>query len=109
MNNKSHQPDFSMIPQKHLCQSCHCIIEENENLINEINDLNNQISVLNNEIFSQKQQINQFNIDTKELEFLKLNLEHGHKCRKSFFNTSGFNVGTEGYKSCVLNGGRIGG
>ncbi len=84
-------------------------MEENENLISEINDLNNQISVLNNEIFSQKQKINQFNIDTQELEFLKLNLEHGHKCRKSFFNTSGFNVGTEGYKSCVLNGGRIGG
>ncbi len=84
-------------------------IEENENLTNEINDLNNQISVLNNEIFLQKQQINQFNIDTQELEFLKLNLEHGHKCRKSFFNADGFNVGTEEYKSCVLNGGRTGG
>ena len=84
-------------------------MEENENLTNKINDLNNQISVLNNEIFSQKQQINQFNIDTQELEFLKLNLEHGHKCRKSFFNTDGFNVGTEEYKSCVLNGGRTGG
>ena len=84
-------------------------IEENENLIGKINDLNNQISVLNNEIFSQNQKINQFNIDTQELEFLKLNLEYGHKCRKSFFNTDGFNVGTEEYKSCVLNGGRIGG
>ena len=59
--------------------------------------------------FSQKEKINQFNIDTQELEFLKLNLEHGHKCRKSFFNTDGFNVGTEEYKSCVLNGGRTGG
>ena len=84
-------------------------IEENENLINEINDLNNQISVLNNEIFSQKQKINQFNIDTQELEFLKLNLDHGHKCRKSFLNTGGFNVGTEEYRSCVLNRGRTGG
>ncbi len=84
-------------------------MEENENLTNKINDLNNQISILNNEIFSQKQQINQFNIDTQELEFLKLNLEHGHKCRKSFFNSDGFNVGTEEYKSCVLNGGRTGG
>ncbi len=84
-------------------------IEENENLIIEINDLNNQISVLKNEIFSQKQKINQFNIDTQELEFLKLNLDHGHKCRKSFLNTDGFNVGTEEYRSCVLNGGRTGG
>ena len=78
-------------------------------VVSEINDLNNQISVLNNEIFLQKQKINQFNIDTQELEFLKLNLEHGHKCRKSFFNADGFNVGTEEYKSCVLNGGRTGG
>ena len=84
-------------------------IEENENLINKINDLNNQISILNNEIFSQKEKINQFNIDTQELEFLKLNLDYGHKCRKSFLNTGGFNVGTEEYRSCVLNGGRTGG
>jgi len=84
-------------------------IEENENLISEINELNSKISVLNNEIISQKQKINQFNIDSQELEFLKLNLEHGHKCRKSFFNSDGFNIGTEEYKSCVLNGGRIGG
>ena len=84
-------------------------IEENENLISKINDLNNQISALKNEIFSQNQKINQFNIDSQELEFLKLNLQYGHKCRKSFLNTDGFNVGTEEYKSCVLNGGRTGG
>ena len=84
-------------------------IEENENLKNKINDLNNKISVLDNEIFSQKQKINQFNMDTQEFEFLKLNLEHGHKCRKSFFNSDGFNVGTEEYRTCVLNRGRTGG
>ena len=84
-------------------------IEENENLITEINKLNSKISLLNNEIFSQKQKINQFNIDSQELEFLKLNLEHGHKCRKSFLNTDGFNVGTEEYRDCVLNGGKKGG
>ena len=85
------------------------LIKENENLITEINKLNSKISLLNNEIFSKKQTINQFNIDSQELEFLKLNLEHGHKCRKSFLNTDGFNVGTEEYKNCVLNGGRKGG
>ena len=78
-------------------------------MVLQINDLNNQISVLKDEIFSQKQKINQFNIDTQELEFLKMNLDHGHKCRKSFLNTDGFNVGTEEYRSCVLNGGRTGG
>ena len=83
--------------------------EENEKLLSQINQKDNDILGLKNEIFSQKQQINQFNIDSQELEFLKLNLEHGHKCRKSFFNADGFNVGTEEYQSCVLNGGRTGG
>ena len=78
-------------------------IEENENLITEINKLNSKISLLNNEIFSQKQKINQFNLDTQELEFLRFNLEYGHKCRKSFLNTDGFNVGTEEYRNCVMN------
>ena len=81
-------------------------IEENENLITEINRLNGKISLLNNEIFLQKQKINQFNLDTQELEFLRFNLEYGHKCRKSFLNTDGFNIGTEQYKDCVMNIGR---
>ena len=81
-------------------------IDENENLITEINKLNSKISLLNNEIFSQKQKINQFNLDTQELEFLRFNLEYGHRCRKSFFNTDGFNVGTEEYRNCVMNIGR---
>ena len=60
-----------------------------------------------NEILNQKQIINQFNIDKKELEFLRLNLDYSHKCRKSFFNNKGFIVGTPEYKKCVLNKGRI--
>ena len=81
-------------------------IEENENLKNEINDLNNKIINLNSKISSQEQEIIQFDIDKKEMEFLKLNLDHGHKCRKSFFNNKGFVVGSEEYRSCVLNKGR---
>ena len=81
-------------------------IEENENLKNEVNDLSNKVLSLKNEISSQKQTINQFDIDKKEMEFLKLNLDHGHKCRKSFFNSKGFVVGSDEYKSCVLNKGR---
>ena len=81
--------------------------EENEILKNENNNLSNKILNLNNEISSQKKTINQFNIDKKELKFLRLNLKHGHKCRKSFFNNKGFLVGSEKYKNCVLNQGRI--
>ena len=81
-------------------------IEENENLKNEVNDLSNKVLNLKDEISSQKQTINQFDIDKKEMEFLKLNLDHGHKCRKSFFNSKGFVVGSEEYRICVFNKGR---
>ena len=81
-------------------------IEENENLKNEVNDLSNKVLSLKDEISSQKQTINQFDIDKKEMEFLKLNLDHGYKCRKSFFNSKGFVVGSEEYRICVFNRGR---
>jgi len=80
--------------------------QENEILINNVNELNNQISNFKNKISSQENTINKFDIDKKELEFLRLNLEHGHKCRKSFFNNKGFIVGSNEYKNCVLNNGR---
>ena len=80
--------------------------QENEILINNVNELNNQISNFKNKISSQENTINKFDTDKKELEFLRLNLEHGHKCRKSFFNNKGFIVGSNEYKNCVLNKGR---
>ena len=80
--------------------------EESENLKNNINFLNTKISNLENKITSQTKEIEQFNLDTKELEFLKMNLNYGHKCRKSFFNAKGFSVGSQEYKNCVMSKGR---
>jgi len=77
--------------------------QENENLKSEINDLNNELSKVEGQVVSQKNIINQFNIDKQELKFLRLNLIHGHKCRKTFLNTKGYIVGTSDYKNCVLN------
>ena len=79
---------------------------ENDYLKIKINELNNQILNFKNEIFSQKEQISQFNLDKEETEFLKMNLYYGHKCRRSFFNSKGFTVGSEDYKKCVMNKGR---
>ena len=81
--------------------------EENENLKVKINDLNNDLINSQNIILNQNQTIKQFDIDKKELKFLKLNLDYSHKCRKSFFNNNGFVVGTPGYKKCVLNKGKL--
>ena len=80
--------------------------EANEILKSDINNLNKEIGNLEKQIFSQKKEIEQFNLDTKEVEFLKMNLYYGHKCRRSFFNTKGFSVGSDEYKQCVLNKGR---
>ena len=79
---------------------------ENDYLKIKINDLNNQISNFKNEISSQKEKMAQFDLDKKETEFLKMNLYYGHKCRRSFFNTKGFTVGSDEYRNCVLNKGR---
>ena len=81
-------------------------MDENSSLKTNINNLDTQISNLKKEITSQKEKIDKFNLDTEELEFLRLNLEYGHKCRKSFFNNKGFSVGTADYKNCILNKGR---
>ena len=55
---------------------------------------------------AEEQPVDIWNIDKKELEFLRFNLEYGHKCRKSFFNSNGFKIGSSKYKNCVLNKGR---
>ena len=80
--------------------------EENEMLKSNNNFLNIKISNLENKIFSQKKEIEKFNLDAKEMEFLNMNLYYGHKCRRSFFNTKGFSVGTPEYKKCVMKKGR---
>tara|TARA_B100000683_G_scaffold46832_1_gene43508 strand:- start:2381 stop:3613 length:1233 start_codon:yes stop_codon:yes gene_type:complete len=80
---------------------------ENENLKAQINQLNNEIVEFRKEVLSQKKEINQFSIDREELDFLRLNLRYGHKCRKSFFNSNGFIVGTAEYKDCVLKRGVV--
>ncbi len=90
-------------------QSNQKFLEENDNLKNQINDLNNKILNLNNEILKRNRTISQFDLDKKELDFLRLNLEYGHKCRKSFLNNKGFIVGSDEYRACVLDKGRIDG
>ena len=81
-------------------------LQENEKLKVQINFLNNDISNLKSEIFEQKNTINQFNIDNDEMKFLKLNLEFGHKCRRTILNVKGYKINTKEYKNCVLSKGR---
>jgi rod shape-determining protein MreC len=80
--------------------------QENETLKTDQNKLAAKIIDLENKVNSQKKEIEQNNQDAEELEFLKLNLYYAHKCRRSFFNSKGFTVGSDEYRKCVMNKGR---
>ena len=80
---------------------------ENENLKDQVSK--NQIDLINKKkiIETQNDRIKSHNIDNNELEFLRLNLKYGPKCRKKAFLKKGFKVGTPEYKDCVLKKGRL--
>ncbi len=80
---------------------------ENENLKEQLS--NNQIEIINRQQIIEKQNkiIKSNNIDKDELNFLRLNLEYGERCRKKTFSKKGFKVGTPEYKNCVLKKGRL--
>ena len=83
------------------------LLNENKKLESKINNLNSQLVNLQNKITSQNKVINQNKVDTKELEFLKLNLIYSKKCKKNFTNPKGFKFGTKEYRDCVINKGKI--
>ena len=80
---------------------------ENESLKEQLS--NNQIEIINRQQIIEKQNkiIKSHNIDKDELNFLRLNLEYGERCRKKTFSKKGFKVGTPEYKNCVLKKGRL--
>ena len=80
---------------------------ENENLKSQLS--NNQLEKINKQkiIEEQNKIIKSHNIDKDELNFLRLNLEYGEKCRKKTFLKKGFKVGTPEYKNCVLKKGML--
>jgi len=81
--------------------------EKNDELVTKINDLNKEIIFLKDRIYKKEQIINQNEIDKKELEFLRLNLIYSKKCTKSFSNSRGYKFGTEKYRECVMNKGKL--
>jgi rod shape-determining protein MreC len=86
------------------------IADEIRSKIQKENDfLRNERVRLKNEILAVKK-INQQNkiqkkSEYEEIEFLKMNLLYGHKCRKSGFNNL-YKINTFKYRECVLNKGQ---
>jgi len=59
---------------------------------------------LKNEISIKKKNNQKNKIQDEEIEFLKMNLLYGHKCRKNMINNL-YKVGTPEYRKCVLKKG----
>ena len=73
---------------------------ENIRLKNNLINLQKELNVNNKRISADK-------VKNKNIEFLELNLLHGHKCRKTIFKSHLYKVGTDEYRACVLNKGSI--
>ena len=82
-------------------------LEENKELNTLTNDLTKQIEILKSENEIQKNIIQQHNLDQEELEFLRLNLIYSSKCQSKKLFSTGFQVGTEEYKKCIMRKGKI--
>ena len=82
-------------------------LEENKELNTLTNDLTKQIEILKSENEYQKSVIQQHNLDQEELEFLRLNLIYSSKCQSKKLFSTGFKVGTEEYKKCIMRKGKI--
>ena len=89
-----------LIEQKKIADEIRGKIEdENRNLKENIIKLQNQLSVTKNNIKKQ-------DIQNEEIEFLKLNLKHGHKCKRTFLKAKLFKIDTPEYRTCVLKNGK---
>ena len=80
--------------------------KENQILRSQIKEKNNIVLDLQKKIDTQNKIINQNVVDQSELEFLRLNLTYSHKCQTRKLFSSGYKVGTQEYKDCILRKGK---
>jgi len=76
------------------------IEKENTKLKEDLVNIKKKLAEKNKKIRDNK-------IESKNLEFLTLNLLHGHKCRKTMFRSKLYKIGTDEYRACVLSKGPI--
>jgi rod shape-determining protein MreC len=98
-----------LIEQKKIADEIRVKIQKENNFLRnerirlkkESKFLTNESVRLKNEILITKKNNKKNKIEDDEIEFLKKNLYHGHKCRKNFINNL-YKVGTLEYRKCVL-------
>ncbi|MDA9604455.1 rod shape-determining protein MreC [Candidatus Pelagibacter sp.] len=73
--------------------------EENVNLKKNIVRLEKEVSSLKKNVKGQE-------LQDEEIKFLRLNLLHSDKCKKSFLKSNLYKVGTPEYRNCILSKGQ---
>ena len=81
------------------------IEDENFKLKEQLSNIQFKLYQSEKIIEEQKKTISSHQIDQNEFNYLKLNLEFGHKCAKKTIISKGYKVGTPDYKKCVLRRG----
>tara|TARA_B100001057_G_scaffold116285_1_gene114800 strand:+ start:900 stop:2120 length:1221 start_codon:yes stop_codon:yes gene_type:complete len=80
-------------------------IEENKSLISKVKNYDLENKNLKKTIQKKIDEINQNEIDKKELEFLSLNFLYSSKCQKTTFK-KGYKLGSPEYRACILRRGK---
>ena len=101
-----------LLEQKKIADEMRVKIQKENNFLRnerirskkENNFLRNESVRLKNEILITKKNNQKNKIKDEEIEFLKMNLYYGHKCRKNLINNL-YKVGSFEYRKCVLRKG----
>jgi rod shape-determining protein MreC len=89
-----------LLEQKKIAEEIRIKIEEENKLLKDkVINLRNEISVI-------KKIIEEVELKKEDIKFLELNLLYGSKCKKTFYNKL-YKVGTNKYRECVLNKGKV--
>ena len=100
VNNQA--KDIKVLQQQNL------ISEEIKSKLSEENSrLNIKLINIQKQLEIEKNKNKNIEDEKKNIEFLKLNLLYGHKCRRIFFKSTLYEIGTPQYRTCVLNKGVV--
>ena len=82
------------------------IVEEVRVKIDKENsELKQRLFISQKEVKKLQEKTKQIDIDEDEINFLRLNFQYSHKCRKNFYNSL-YKIGTAEYKACIFRKGK---
>jgi rod shape-determining protein MreC len=98
--NKEEESLRVLLEQKKIEDEVRLKIEEENNI------LKKKITDMQNQIIDAKKTIEKNKIQNANIKFLEMNFLYGKNCRKTFMNKL-YKEGTDEYRDCVLNKGKV--